>query len=774
MARNGKGKRRETDYSEGGISKRQQKLASLADPGKNEKEKGSVRNNRDGSLSWWNETAQHWAPAVYHNDIRQNLIERASQNGLIAYQPPRESGELPWDETAYQPEQDDWNGDRNKSNIRDDILNRLDKAGYVGRDDDIDTDFMFEGVCLVIDEDNNPVKVFTNINNLDNLPATLSSQIEDWYIEAITRLDTRIKRIDILARCPREFRKGKAGKVTPIFTCQALGNRKDRYRVKEGLISWDKRTGTDNMTEYLTQRLPAAAISSNSIRGIPPLTPLEQLQARSANRGNFLQKANGRNLSDEERQSRENKIMNRKWHTYDPEQVGAAKANSSKNLPPRTHARLGETLAQSSRGSNKDFPYVKGGLQIWNSARVPYQSYDPQAAFYQASGNLNGNLSQMPSSSGQSQLYDETSTSSKTAEASEGDSEDDEDPDGIEQQEKFSLFEDDSQEDHSSESANDELPASDVHSSVEEEKVVEDTTSGQERSSSGASENDDEEDLRREREVAPSPEPKEHETNAPKIADGQNSTKVLHTIDEEAESSTSRDDGPLQHNTHFPPDTIDPLATQLRPTNQILTNNLNVQQTDIPARLHSRALHPVTNAAIRHNDPSRSLHFAPAAGSKRKRDSDKENGLPPAKRQTTTSSRPISFGNLAPPLTQEELLAEADSRMRNRQLLTVAHGNALMARGAERQRAIDKSGATGEEKVLMEAEERVRNRMPLSAAHAGVLEVRDERRDAWRDAQRQAQQQGQRQAQQQARQQAQPATDPHQAAPLCAALFRPL
>ena len=117
------------------VSARQTKLATINNPGADERERGEVR-YIGGSLQWKDVSHDAWVPAVYHNDIRRQLLDRASHNGQSAYTNPRRKGHGSDDETAFHEEQQDWDGARQRwALIRDDVLNILEKDGYVGRDE---------------------------------------------------------------------------------------------------------------------------------------------------------------------------------------------------------------------------------------------------------------------------------------------------------------------------------------------------------------------------------------------------------------------------------------------------------------------------------------------------------------------------------------------------------------------------------------------------------------------------------------------------------------
>ena len=65
-------------------------------------------------LMWHDEADDSWYPAVYHHDLRDDLLRRASNGGSLRYTHPRASGKLAHDFTAYHPEQKGWKDARSK------------------------------------------------------------------------------------------------------------------------------------------------------------------------------------------------------------------------------------------------------------------------------------------------------------------------------------------------------------------------------------------------------------------------------------------------------------------------------------------------------------------------------------------------------------------------------------------------------------------------------------------------------------------------------------
>ena len=76
------------------------------------------------NLEWWDGSAKRWIPAVYHNDIRGTLIQRAAANGHYHYH--RAEGTGQWNKTSFLKSQEFWSEDRSLwRNIPGDLLNKL-------------------------------------------------------------------------------------------------------------------------------------------------------------------------------------------------------------------------------------------------------------------------------------------------------------------------------------------------------------------------------------------------------------------------------------------------------------------------------------------------------------------------------------------------------------------------------------------------------------------------------------------------------------------------
>ena len=256
-------------------SQRQKIRDRLEDPGADDKERGKVCNNEDGSLQWYDSRQMSWKAAVYHKDIRIQLLDIASQHGTRTYDFPRRQGKAPDDRTAFHAPHQHWSPERDLwPRITDNILNRLERRGYRGRNaEKVPKTLSYRGL-VVLDHDNHPVRCF------EDLPIVLSSAIDGWELEVFFRLDARVQRRDIRARLPSQFDTTRRHN-NDLFGMSALGNRRMRFRKDAGILAWETRKPSAAIIEFLKARLPAGAIEANTTRDVGPLTDREKFQLQA-------------------------------------------------------------------------------------------------------------------------------------------------------------------------------------------------------------------------------------------------------------------------------------------------------------------------------------------------------------------------------------------------------------------------------------------------------------------------------------------------------------
>ncbi|KAG7005105.1 hypothetical protein G7Y79_00021g049720 [Physcia stellaris] len=181
-----------------------------------------------GQRKWWSRThngglevrrkkQDPWVKAVYHYQIRQTLL-RAAGN-VNRYVHPRASGPEAEDQTSYLLIQKYWGLEEREhwTRILDNILTRFEPKDYTLPDflSKAQGDMMFRG-RVVVDVDNRPVI------DWPLLPATLSSQFEGGYMEALLRLCPQMATRDFWARMPKWIKPpgtyGHKSQLAPTFS----------------------------------------------------------------------------------------------------------------------------------------------------------------------------------------------------------------------------------------------------------------------------------------------------------------------------------------------------------------------------------------------------------------------------------------------------------------------------------------------------------------------------------------------------------------------------
>ncbi|KAL8933119.1 MAG: hypothetical protein Q9216_006519, partial [Gyalolechia sp. 2 TL-2023] len=130
------------------------------------------------------------------------------------------------------------------------------------------TRYMYFNGMIVLDKDHRPVKAFPELNS------TLSSKVEGFRLEAISRSNLKITSRDILARMPPKVTvtRGAQTIVRPQCKPNALSMRRREFRGKNGLLSWTPREGSAEVKRYLDSLIGPRLVSLNSTREMRPLT----------------------------------------------------------------------------------------------------------------------------------------------------------------------------------------------------------------------------------------------------------------------------------------------------------------------------------------------------------------------------------------------------------------------------------------------------------------------------------------------------------------------
>ena len=107
-----------------------------------------------------------------------------------------------------------------------------------------------------------------------HLPLTISSEISGGWMENIQRIDSRISVNDFQDRMPR----------TAVTNRSALTNRMGRFRINNGLASWNCRDGTLRIKERMLRHLTAEQIRDNTTKGYEGLTKEEIAEIEEENK----------------------------------------------------------------------------------------------------------------------------------------------------------------------------------------------------------------------------------------------------------------------------------------------------------------------------------------------------------------------------------------------------------------------------------------------------------------------------------------------------------
>ncbi|KAL9595784.1 MAG: hypothetical protein Q9219_006238 [cf. Caloplaca sp. 3 TL-2023] len=213
-------------------------------------------------------------PAVYHHQVRRYLIERDIRRyGKYRYR--RARGKVLEDQTAPHPDQLDWRFSKREKFP--DILLQWKKGDHKDPTDPVG-DMYWRG-HLVVDLDKR------NILDFPHIPSCLAGNIEGGFLEAMERLDGRVKHQDLGAR------QYTARPKTQPFP-KDFKNRDNvlaqRMRERHACISWSgRRCGGEHFPAYIEHLLPEESKAKNTTRGFRDLTDHEIAQLKIKNLGKF-------------------------------------------------------------------------------------------------------------------------------------------------------------------------------------------------------------------------------------------------------------------------------------------------------------------------------------------------------------------------------------------------------------------------------------------------------------------------------------------------------
>jgi len=271
------------------LSARAQKRAKvIGDIGSDDKAKGLVRYRQDGSLEHFADHTKTWVVAVYHNDLRAELLQEAAKGGK--YDHERTEGEGTTDITSFLASQKSWGSKRGNWP---DVLFQVEMVKNNNLPKTVP--LWYRDKKLLIDHDNRPMRDFSEL-----LPATLSSEAEGWLMEAFLRSDRRVQMRDLRGRMPKDIivadktGTGNGQTTKPLFTMRTITQRTLRFRGLAGLKARDIRGGSDAINRGIEALLPVEALKKNNSKDLGRiLTNAEVKAITKPNAGKYPQRGRG-------------------------------------------------------------------------------------------------------------------------------------------------------------------------------------------------------------------------------------------------------------------------------------------------------------------------------------------------------------------------------------------------------------------------------------------------------------------------------------------------
>ncbi|KAL8856672.1 MAG: hypothetical protein Q9178_006739 [Gyalolechia marmorata] len=223
------------------------------------------------------------ANAVFHHEIRRYLIEH-DQRRYGNYRYPRKKGKEFEDQTAPHPDQLRWGFD--KQTRMPEILFQYKKAGHL--DQDYEWGYMWWRRHVVVDIDQSPLRDFLHI------PSTLASNVEGGLLEALERLDGRVRHQELSSRVfSRKVQQPT--KLRLKARDNKLSQQMRRFRERQGAITWNDSRGGDSFQRWMEENLPPHLKAQNTTRGFPQLSPVQVQEIKALQIGKFPQRSKTRN-----------------------------------------------------------------------------------------------------------------------------------------------------------------------------------------------------------------------------------------------------------------------------------------------------------------------------------------------------------------------------------------------------------------------------------------------------------------------------------------------
>ncbi|KAL8951278.1 MAG: hypothetical protein Q9222_002733 [Ikaeria aurantiellina] len=284
------------------MSKLRARILRMASEGKDLDPNGSLKGTtriKNGQLEYLD--CSTWIPAVYHEELRAQLLREARLLGSYDEQPAKGGHRL--DRTAYKPEQKSW-----KFLVREERPDALFLWDSPENHPTYMPEIWFDNGRIVLSQDNHGVRLW------HELPTTISGQCEGLRMETWRRINPNITMNDIKARMPRLTRK-QPHLAQKVVKTTALANRMQRDRMFIVAKAWYAREGSNiketRTFELIPPKTQLEIVKSNSTRCVQrDMTRDEVSYIEEGNRGTAisLAKAGARRLNEKARQQNLSKI----------------------------------------------------------------------------------------------------------------------------------------------------------------------------------------------------------------------------------------------------------------------------------------------------------------------------------------------------------------------------------------------------------------------------------------------------------------------------------
>ncbi|KAL8811533.1 MAG: hypothetical protein Q9200_001725 [Gallowayella weberi] len=253
-----------------GSSARVKKLAA--------KSVGVVRYDEAQELQWFDPVHKIWRPAVYHQDIRKDLIQDAARLGRYRHRLAKGKHKL--DVTAFHPAYIDNGPDRQHWPK---ILFQYQPTI---------ADFMHTKPGLWQLHDGRVVVDCNNdaMNDYAEIPVTLSTKADSWLLLTCMRLNNHITIQDLRGRMMGDLKMDMAD---PLGRNRISMNM-TRFRKFGCCLTWNSIRNVDTQREYLDKKLPRRCIRTNSTESYRKLYQWEVSELELPDAGKFLKRTRSR------------------------------------------------------------------------------------------------------------------------------------------------------------------------------------------------------------------------------------------------------------------------------------------------------------------------------------------------------------------------------------------------------------------------------------------------------------------------------------------------